>query len=66
MTEEGWVNVYSSIGTPATIQQEENEDGYILIHTISVKQREIQNSWVDCRVVLIGQKRVQMYYLWTE
>ena len=47
VTEEGWVNVYSSIGKPATIQQEENEDGYILIHTISVKQREIQNNWVE-------------------
>ena len=49
VTTEGWVNVHSSIGQPATIKEEEIETGFIMATLVPVREREvhIQEEWLE-------------------
>ena len=42
MTEEGWIKVHSNTGQPATIHEEETDDGFIKVNFVALKQREVE------------------------
>ena len=46
-TVEGWVNVHTNINEPATILEEEDENGYILTTLIPLREREVEDDWVE-------------------
>lgn len=48
VTMEGWVNVHTSnIGQPATIKEKEIEFGFIMATLAPVREREVQDEWVE-------------------
>ena len=47
VTVEGWVNVHTNINEPATIQEEEEENGFIMASLIQIRERELEDDWVE-------------------